>query len=111
MHRSISAALCLALLLAPAAPAGATEPETDEQKTLYALGLVLSRNLQQFNLTEKELALVEYARDLLRKVGHAETVIQKGTYGICESCQSAIPVARLEVLPYTTLCVSCSGKR
>lgn len=60
---------------------------------------------------EKELALVENARDLLRKVDHAETVIKKGTYGICESCQSAIPIARLEVLPYTTLCVDCSGKR
>ena len=60
---------------------------------------------------EKELALVENARDLLRKVDHAETVIKKGTYGICELCQTAIPIARLEVLPYTTLCVNCSGKR
>lgn len=60
---------------------------------------------------EKELALVENARDLLRKVDHAEAVIKKGTYGICESCQTAIPIARLQVLPYTTLCVNCSGRR
>ena len=60
---------------------------------------------------EKELALVENARDLLRKVDHAEDVIKKGTYGICESCQTAIPIARLQVLPYTTLCVTCSAKR
>ena len=60
---------------------------------------------------EKELALVENARDLLRKVDHAESVIKKGAYGVCEQCQTAIPIARLQVLPYTTLCVDCSGKR
>jgi DnaK suppressor protein len=60
---------------------------------------------------EKELALVENARDLLRKVVHAEAVMKKGKYGICESCGTAIPIARLQVLPYATLCVDCSGKR
>lgn len=60
---------------------------------------------------EKELALVENARDLLRKVDHAQTIMKKGKYGICESCGTAIPIARLQVLPYTTMCVDCSGKR
>ncbi len=60
---------------------------------------------------EKEIALVENARDLLRKVDRAETVIKKGKYGVCENCGSAIPIARLQVLPYTTMCVDCSGKR
>jgi len=60
---------------------------------------------------EKEMALVENARDLLRKVDHAQAVMKKGKYGICESCGKAIPLARLEVLPYTTICVDCSGKR
>lgn len=60
---------------------------------------------------EKELALVENARDLLRKVSHAEAIIKKGKYGVCEKCGSAIPIARLQVLPYTTMCVECSGKR
>ena len=60
---------------------------------------------------EKELALVENARDLLRKVGEAEVAIQKGKYGICDSCGTSIPIARLQVLPYTTMCVDCSGKR
>jgi DnaK suppressor protein len=60
---------------------------------------------------EKELALVENARDLLRKVNHAEAVMKKGKYGICEVCGTAIPIARLQVLPYATTCVDCSGKR
>ena len=60
---------------------------------------------------EKELALVENARDLLRKVDHAQAIMKKGKYGICESCGTSIPIARLQVLPYATTCVDCSGKR
>lgn len=60
---------------------------------------------------EKELALVQNARDLLSKVEHAESAIKKGKYGICEVCGESIPVARLSVLPYATMCVECAGKR
>ena len=60
---------------------------------------------------EKELSLVENARDLLRKVGHAEERIKKGKYGICEMCGKDIPVARLGVLPYVTTCVDCARKQ
>jgi FKBP-type peptidyl-prolyl cis-trans isomerase FkpA/FKBP-type peptidyl-prolyl cis-trans isomerase FklB len=43
----------------PAAFAGATEPTTDEQKTLYALGLAISQSLGAFSLNESELELVK----------------------------------------------------
>ena len=33
--------------------------------------------------------------------------IDAGTYGRCESCENAIPKARLEVLPYATMCIKC----
>ena len=33
--------------------------ETEEQKTLYALGLALAQRLVQFNLSEDELAIVQ----------------------------------------------------
>ena len=42
-----------------AADAPAKPPVTEEDKTLYALGLMLSRNLQAFELTPAELAYVE----------------------------------------------------
>ena len=35
-----------------------TDLATDEQKTLYALGVALSRNLGQFNLSDADLAIV-----------------------------------------------------
>lgn len=56
------APVALLVLLAacerPAQESAALPLETDEQKTLYAIGLALSRNLVQFELTPAELALV-----------------------------------------------------
>ena len=46
-----------AVSLATSAWAG--PPTTDDQKTIYALGLALSRNLATFNLTPEELQFVE----------------------------------------------------
>lgn len=37
----------------------AADPKTDDEKTLYALGVALSRNLASFNLTPDELKFVE----------------------------------------------------
>ena len=39
--------------------AAAPEPTTDDQKTLYALGLAISQSLGTFNLNESELDLVK----------------------------------------------------
>jgi FKBP-type peptidyl-prolyl cis-trans isomerase len=49
------------LILVTAVDAMAAEPnlQTEEQKTLYALGLTINRSLSPFNLSPSELALVE----------------------------------------------------
>lgn len=57
---------------------------------------------------EKELSIELNLIDLQSKVDNALSRIEAGSYGICERCGEAIPVARLEALPYTTLCVDCS---
>ena len=45
---------------APAGPAGASvAPQTEDQKTYYALGLLIGRNLQQFKLKPDELDFVK----------------------------------------------------
>ena len=59
---------------------------------------------------EKELSLGQNTVDLLRKVERALSRVAEKTYGICESCGNPIPVARLEVLPYATECVSCARR-
>lgn len=58
----------------------------------------------------KEMSLERNSLDLLNKVEHALVRVGAGSYGICESCGDAIPVARLEVLPYATTCVNCARK-
>ncbi len=60
---------------------------------------------------EKEFSVAQNAADLLQKVEHALVRVDEGAYGICEDCGEAIPIARLEALPYATTCVSCAAKR
>jgi RNA polymerase-binding protein DksA len=59
---------------------------------------------------EKELSIEQNTLDLLGKVERALDNIANGTYGICESCGKPIPMTRLDVLPYVTLCVDCARK-
>jgi FKBP-type peptidyl-prolyl cis-trans isomerase FkpA len=59
MRRLALAAVAAVILAAPFARAADPKIETDEQKTLYAIGLSLARNLTPFELTPDELAVVE----------------------------------------------------
>jgi DnaK suppressor protein len=58
----------------------------------------------------KELSIEQNTLDLLSKVERALQMIDEGSYGICESCGKSIPLNRLDVLPYATLCVDCARK-
>ena len=58
---------------------------------------------------EKELTLDENTKYLLNQVEHALVLIKKKKYGICENCGDAIPVARLEALPYSANCRDCAA--
>lgn len=58
----------------------------------------------------KELSIEQNTADLLSKVNRALQRVESGSYGICESCGNAIPVERLDVLPYSTLCVECAAR-
>ena len=51
--------------------------------------------------------LAELEAKELRQIERAMTKIKGGSYGTCEGCQAKIPVARLNALPYSTLCVKC----
>ena len=57
---------------------------------------------------EKELTLDENTKHLLNQVEHALVLIKKKKYGNCENCGEPIPVARLEAIPYSTICKTCA---
>lgn len=49
---------------------------------------------------EMDLSILENARELLSKVKAAQKRMDNGTYGTCVVSGQAIPVERLEALPY-----------
>jgi FKBP-type peptidyl-prolyl cis-trans isomerase FkpA len=59
--------------------AKAPEPKTEEQKTLYALGLVLGRNLQTFSLKPEELEIVK--RGLTDQATGKKPLVELPVYG------------------------------
>lgn len=58
---------------------------------------------------EKELSLARNAGDLLAQVEESLNRLAIGVYGVCEGCGKKIPVARLDALPHTKLCVDCAA--
>jgi DnaK suppressor protein len=58
----------------------------------------------------KDMALLQNAERLLEQVRDALGRLDDGTYGKCESCREAIDPARLEALPYLTLCLRCQQR-
>jgi FKBP-type peptidyl-prolyl cis-trans isomerase FkpA/FKBP-type peptidyl-prolyl cis-trans isomerase FklB len=69
MRTLLSCCLALLLITGTATFAAAPETTTDEQKTLYTLGLALSRSLGGFTLSEAELEIV--------KLGLTDGVLQR----------------------------------
>lgn len=53
-------------------------------------------------------SLEKEAEDELRQVLHALERIDEGEGDTCEVCEEPIAPARLEALPYTTLCRECA---
>jgi len=52
---------------------------------------------QLAEVESRELASIDTALDQ----------IKAGKYGECEGCSATIPIARLQALPYATLCIKC----
>ena len=62
-----------------------------------------SANLER----DRAQSLSGHARRMLVQVEAALERMDAGAYGTCEQCGSAIERARLEALPYATLCMDC----
>jgi DnaK suppressor protein len=62
-----------------------------------------------FDASGEEIAstLAELEAKELAQIERALRRLKAGTYGKCEVCSVKIPVARLNALPFSTLCVKC----
>lgn len=51
--------------------------------------------------------LAEVESRELASIENALERMNEGTYGLCEVCSGKIPLARLNALPYATMCIEC----
>ena len=51
--------------------------------------------------------LAEVESRELASIENALVRMREGQFGICEACSGTIPMARLNALPYATLCIEC----
>jgi DnaK suppressor protein len=58
---------------------------------------------------ERDLALSAQARAEVVEIDVALDKIDEGLYGVCDRCGKNIPKARLEVIPWAALCVTCKS--
>jgi RNA polymerase-binding transcription factor DksA len=59
---------------------------------------------------EENLGLAEQFSRVLTAIDRALDSLERGTYGICEACESPIPPERLEAIPYATRCAACQSQ-
>ncbi len=66
-----------------------------------------------FDSAGEELScqLAELEAKELQQIERALKRLKQGVYGQCESCSRKIPAARLNALPYSTLCIKCQLTR
>jgi DnaK suppressor protein len=84
----------------------------DEDPRMSSLSTLDIGDLSQLDFDENiDYTLLNMQIERLREVEDALDRLEEGTYGICEECGEAINLERLKILPFTTYCVRCQGRR
>jgi DnaK suppressor protein len=60
---------------------------------------------------EFTLSLMENEGVTLEQIESSLERIEEGVYGQCEECGVKIPKARLNAIPYSTLCIRCAEQQ
>jgi DnaK suppressor protein len=83
----------------------------DEWQTLSEHDIEIEEEAQKAALAElfNQLDLQEQQR--IEEIDLALTKMAAAAYGVCETCQKAIPLARLRALPATPYCLKCSVRQ
>jgi|SRR3989339_231392 len=56
-----------------------------------------------FEVTDNEKLMLDSIEAALRR-------IEKGSFGLCESCRKSISEARMKALPWVRYCIDCQSK-
>lgn len=57
------------------------------------------------------LGLIENEEAIIREIDEALERVDNGSFGGCEGCNGAIPLTRLETLPFARFCVTCQQQQ
>lgn len=79
------------------------QQQTEEERDLKDL---VDRSDAEEAWFNKERMNQHWKHELIQ-IDNALHRIESGTFGICEECESEIPVKRLRVRPDATLCLNC----
>jgi DnaK suppressor protein len=63
------------------------------------------------NEVHVNIRLLQTDAKLLRAIEAAISRIDNGVFGVCTMCQGEISVARLNAVPWTSVCINCKEKK
>ena len=59
---------------------------------------------------DMDVALMVMESETLRRIDEALQRLEEGTYGVCAECEETIAEARLQALPFASLCRDCQER-
>ena len=63
------------------------------------------------NEVHVNIRLLQTDAKLLRAIEAAISRIDNGVYGVCTECEAEISLARLNAVPWTSVCIACKEKK
>ena len=87
-----------------------TNDHHKEVSLITAFGSAETLQIRRAEVQDAE-AILAAAQSQRRLVTDALVRIERGVYGVCADCGSAIPEGRLDARPEAARCVGCQGKR
>lgn len=88
-----------------------TRVSTDLRHAESPLNQILDEQSLELENDEVLEALGGSMRVEIERIERTIGQLDRGEYGVCESCHRAIPLRRLEAFPFTTHCVECAAER
>lgn len=68
-------------------------------------------NAQEVEKIQENLGLQKNIKNIIKETKEAIKKIEKGKYGVCESCKGNIEPGRLKAFPVASQCVTCALKK
>ncbi len=63
------------------------------------------------NEVHVNIRLLQTDAKLLRAIEAAIARIDNGVFGVCTNCEEEISIARLNAVPWTSVCIACKEKK